>query len=220
MADTFETIKQIDEERREIDKQITPLNARKRELEGRKRELYNQRLVVNVGRCFMADTFSHPSEYGFVKILDIPRPRPFLRGDNYNPYQYPVLYIPGVIRGEEISEAIYSRDDFIPFEEDTLFSRSCDAEDPYEALSKEYQEISEEAFEARFNMVVAEMRQEMKFRDVDNVVHSQWLPVDGQSDAFDCAACGAMAKKKHDFCPACGAKMDIAETHRGGAQDG
>ena len=170
MTNTYEQIEKIDEERREINSQITPLNGRLRELEGRRRELIINRLAVNVGRCFVADTFNHPGKNGFVKILDVPRPCPIGIRRDFNPYQYPVLYIPSVVHDGETGESAYPLDSFIPFEEDTLYSRSCDAQDPYEALSGEYQEISHEAFEKQFNLAVDQMRRDMKFEHADGLI--------------------------------------------------
>ena len=81
-----------------------------------------------------------------------------------------MLYIPGVAHDEEASEAVYPLDGFIPFEEDTLYSRSCNAQDPYEELSSEYQEISHEAFEKQFNLAVDQMRRDMKFEHADGLI--------------------------------------------------
>lgn len=46
------------------------------------------------------------------------------------------------------------------------------------------------------------------------VKHGRWLPVlngidDDANPAFDCSECDAMCNKKHNYCPACGAKMDL-----------
>ena len=48
------------------------------------------------------------------------------------------------------------------------------------------------------------------------VKHGQWIPVlngidDDTNPAFDCSECDAMCNKKHNYCPACGAKMDLEE---------
>lgn len=217
MDDLYQRLQSIKKERDEVTAKMSPLNEQMRELNMAERELDALRASVNVGRCFIADSFSNPKKFGFVKILDVPRPAQGVSGVNYNPYQYPVLYIPPLINGDEISSKLYSQsDDLIPFQEDTLYSHSVRAEDPYETLSKEYQEISEEAFEARFNQVVADMRRRMGFKDTGNVIHGQWLYVDGLKDAFDCSICGAMVKKKHDFCPKCGAMMDLVAVCLGG----
>lgn len=45
--------------------------------------------------------------------------------------------------------------------------------------------------------------------EIDPIVHGRWLPVDEKEDAFDCSVCDAMVKKRHNFCPKCGAKMDL-----------
>ena len=39
--------------------------------------------------------------------------------------------------------------------------------------------------------------------------HGAWLPVDEKEDAFDCSLCDVMVQKRHNFCPKCGAKMDL-----------
>lgn len=44
--------------------------------------------------------------------------------------------------------------------------------------------------------------------DVESVRHGEWLPVDDENDAFDCSECPAMVRKKTNYCPRCGAKMD------------
>lgn len=50
--------------------------------------------------------------------------------------------------------------------------------------------------------------------DAALVVHGRWIPVlngidDDTNPAFDCSECDAMCNKKHNYCPACGAKMDL-----------
>lgn len=52
--------------------------------------------------------------------------------------------------------------------------------------------------------------------DAAPVKHGQWIPVlngidDDTNPAFDCSECDAMYNKKHNYCPACGAKMDLEE---------
>ena len=52
--------------------------------------------------------------------------------------------------------------------------------------------------------------------DAIPVKHGRWLPVlngidDDTNPAFDCSECDAMCNKKHNYCPACGAKMDLEE---------
>lgn len=44
---------------------------------------------------------------------------------------------------------------------------------------------------------------------VDPYNHGDWLPVDEKEDAFDCSECDAMVSKRMNFCPKCGAKMDL-----------
>lgn len=44
--------------------------------------------------------------------------------------------------------------------------------------------------------------------DVAEVVHGRWIPVDEKNDAFDCSECDAMVKKRCNYCPSCGARMD------------
>lgn len=39
--------------------------------------------------------------------------------------------------------------------------------------------------------------------------HGCWIPVDEKEDTFDCSVCDAMVQKRHNFCPKCGAKMDL-----------
>lgn len=45
----------------------------------------------------------------------------------------------------------------------------------------------------------------------DIIRHGRWLPVNEKEDAFDCSECDAMVQQKHNFCPKCGAKMDLDE---------
>lgn len=52
--------------------------------------------------------------------------------------------------------------------------------------------------------------------DAAPVVHGRWIPVlngidDDTNPAFDCSECDAMCRKKHNYCPGCGAKMDLEE---------
>lgn len=56
--------------------------------------------------------------------------------------------------------------------------------------------------------------------DAVPVKHGRWIPVlngidDDTNPAFDCSECDAMCNKKHNYCPACGAKMDLDEDHTG-----
>lgn len=48
-----------------------------------------------------------------------------------------------------------------------------------------------------------------KADDTVPVVHGRWLPVDEKNDAFDCSECDAMVHKRMNYCPKCGAKMDL-----------
>jgi len=41
------------------------------------------------------------------------------------------------------------------------------------------------------------------------IIHGRWIPVDEKQDAFDCSECDAMMQRRHNFCPKCGAKMDL-----------
>lgn len=52
---------------------------------------------------------------------------------------------------------------------------------------------------------------EVPSAEAASVRHGQWLPVDENEDAFDCSECDAMVQKRHNFCPKCGAKMDVKE---------
>ena len=50
--------------------------------------------------------------------------------------------------------------------------------------------------------------------DAIPVKHGKWLPVfngkdDDSNPAFDCSECDAMCRKQHNYCPRCGAKMDL-----------
>lgn len=45
--------------------------------------------------------------------------------------------------------------------------------------------------------------------DAEPVRHGEWLPVDELYDAFDCSECDAMVHKPCNYCPKCGAKMDL-----------
>ena len=52
--------------------------------------------------------------------------------------------------------------------------------------------------------------------DAAPVKHGRWIPVlngidDDTNPAFDCSECDAMCRKKHNYCPVCGAKMDLEE---------
>lgn len=48
--------------------------------------------------------------------------------------------------------------------------------------------------------------------DVDSGhIHGRWLPVDDEYDGFDCSLCDAMVRRQYNFCPKCGAKMDIKD---------
>lgn len=53
---------------------------------------------------------------------------------------------------------------------------------------------------------------ESLLHDIDttgHVPHGRWIPVDDKYDAFDCSECDAMVRRRHNFCPKCGAKMDL-----------
>lgn len=43
--------------------------------------------------------------------------------------------------------------------------------------------------------------------------HGEWLPVDELYDAFDCSECDAMVHKPCNYCPKCGAKMDLGDNN-------
>ena len=50
--------------------------------------------------------------------------------------------------------------------------------------------------------------------DAIPVKHGKWLPVlngkdDDSNPAFDCSECDAMCRKQYNYCPRCGAKMDL-----------
>lgn len=47
--------------------------------------------------------------------------------------------------------------------------------------------------------------------DAVSVVHSKWrwCGTDRWNDAFECLACGKIAIDDSNFCPKCGAKMDL-----------
>lgn len=52
--------------------------------------------------------------------------------------------------------------------------------------------------------------------DAAPVKHGKWLPVlngidDDSNPAFDCSECDAMCRKQYNYCPRCGAKMDLEE---------
>lgn len=49
--------------------------------------------------------------------------------------------------------------------------------------------------------------------DVEPVLHGHWIPVDETEDAFDCSECDAMVGRRCNFCPKCGAKMDVDTSH-------
>ena len=54
----------------------------------------------------------------------------------------------------------------------------------------------------------------MKAVDAAPVKHGKWLPVlngkdDDSNPAFDCSECDAMCRKQYNYCPRCGAKMDL-----------
>lgn len=46
-----------------------------------------------------------------------------------------------------------------------------------------------------------------KKRDVVEVRHGEWIPVDEKRDAFDCSECDAMVSRTMNYCPNCGARM-------------
>lgn len=39
--------------------------------------------------------------------------------------------------------------------------------------------------------------------------HGYWIPVDDKNDAFDCSECVAMVMKPYNYCPRCGAEMEV-----------
>lgn len=49
--------------------------------------------------------------------------------------------------------------------------------------------------------------------DAEPVRHGAWLPVDELYDAFDCLECDAMVHKPCNYCPKCGAKMDLGDNN-------
>lgn len=55
-----------------------------------------------------------------------------------------------------------------------------------------------------------------KKRDVAEVRHGEWIPVDEKRDAFDCSECDAMASRMMNYCPNCGARMDKEDEHEAG----
>ena len=44
--------------------------------------------------------------------------------------------------------------------------------------------------------------------NAEPVRYGEWIPVAGKEGAVICSKCGATAKKQHNFCPECGAKME------------
>lgn len=55
-----------------------------------------------------------------------------------------------------------------------------------------------------------------KKRDVAEVRHGEWIPVDEKRDAFDCSECDAMVSRMMNYCPNCGARMDKEDEHEAG----
>lgn len=56
---------------------------------------------------------------------------------------------------------------------------------------------------------VMEYIEQMPTIDAVPVVRGRWIPVDEKNDAFDCSECDAMVQKRCNYCPNCGAKMDL-----------
>ena len=52
--------------------------------------------------------------------------------------------------------------------------------------------------------------------DAAPVKHGRWIPVmngidDDTNPAFDCSECDTMCRKQYNYCPKCGATMDLEE---------
>ena len=49
----------------------------------------------------------------------------------------------------------------------------------------------------------------MKASDVAPVRHGRWIILDEVENKFECSECHGKERMKRDFCPNCGAKMDL-----------
>ena len=91
---------------KEIDSKIARLKAIRKDLEWKEIKEFKENAVENIGRCFDVDD-------AIVKVIGVPQEN-YTRAGNFdfNPYQYPALYILNPSNMEGV----------VPFFEDTLFS--------------------------------------------------------------------------------------------------
>lgn len=121
---------------KEIDKKISELNIQKKILEKKKIEDFKIYAKKNVGRCFIV-------EGKYCKVVSIPQEKSTMTGIDFNKYQYP---------------AIFLTDDFVPFEEDYLFSGIWGDCNPNIVEAKE---ITQAEFETEFTKRINKFKEIM-----------------------------------------------------------
>lgn len=92
---------------KEIDAKISELKQERRKLEKEEREKFKEEARKNIGRCFKIN------KKVFAKVIDIPQEKSTKFEIEFNPYQYPAIFLHN-------TETIYDWD--IPIYVDTLFS--------------------------------------------------------------------------------------------------
>lgn len=133
---------------KEIDRQIQELKNQRYELEKQEREEFKKEAIKNVGRCFIA-------EGQYVKVIGIPQEEYDRIGEcHFNQYQYPALFI-----GVNTKTFKTKLEDIVPFYEDTLFSGAWGVGN--NIFNKEYKEITQEEFNAKFDIVLREFKRKI-----------------------------------------------------------
>ena len=137
---------------KDIDKEIAKLQAMRRELEEQEREQHKEKARQFVGKCYRSINGK------VIKIIGIPRTYLYLRGIEYNKYQFPAIFLqyPNMPRESIIRDEF---DDFSPLYCDTVH---LDVEkgipSDWDAV---YDEITEQEFSVEFDKCIKSFKEQI-----------------------------------------------------------
>lgn len=130
---------------KEIDEEIKRLK-RLRDVERDKEIAELQKTAEkNVGRCFEVNGI-------YVKVVGVPQDKYQFAGDNFNPYQYPAIYLD--------YDDVKTLPNCIPFYSETLYSGAW-GEGGNPSFERKCREISREEFNEEFEKRIREFREKI-----------------------------------------------------------